>query len=178
MASLIDKLTNVLMPEEEEADEVKVKETRPAKKVKNASRYERSKRQERFADAEVSGERFAPEQIERPERPVLTVHTNKAPELKVVVYTPKSFDEANLIANALKNREAVVVNYEAVDGAEQRRLCDFINGVCYILDGGVQRISEQIVLYVPANVYISKDLPSYTIPSSYVSSAAGSGSLF
>lgn len=168
MASLIDKLTNVLMPEEEEAAEVKVKETRPAKKVKNASRYERSKRQERFA----------PEQIERPERPVLTVHTNKAPELKVVVYTPKSFDEANLIANALKNREAVVVNYEAVDGAEQRRLCDFINGVCYILDGGVQRISEQIVLYVPANVYISKDLPSYTIPSSYVSSAAGSGSLF
>lgn len=138
MASLIDKLTNVLMTEEEETD-VKVKdarEVRPFTKQKNAAH----------------------------ERPVLTVHTNKVPELKVMVYTPTSFDQANIIANALRNKEAVIVNYEEVDSAEQRRLCDFVNGVCYILDGGVQRISDKIVLYVPVNVDIRKELCAYAVP--------------
>lgn len=136
MASLIDKLTNVLMPEEEEVGE---KQVIREKKVVNGN-------------------------INVYERPTLTVHTNIIPELKVMVYEPTSFDQANIIANALKNKEAVVVSYEKVDAPEQRRLCDFINGVCYVLDGGVQRISETNVLYVPSNVEISKELCSYSMP--------------
>lgn len=137
MASLIDKLANVLMPEEE------VEET---ERTRNTS--------------EVCEKRAA--SISVPERPLLTVHTN--PELKMMVYMPESFDQANIIANALKSKEAVIVNFERVSDKEQRRLCDFLNGVCYILDGGVQRVSEMIVLYVPTNVEINKELCAYSVP--------------
>lgn len=138
MSSLLDKLTNVLMPEEEE-------EVKRAEPVKRAS--------ERTGSFESQ---------DKLERPVLTVHTN--PDLKIKVFVPTAFDQANLIADCLKNRESVVVNYEQVDDKEQRRLCDFLNGVCYVLNGGVQRITNVSVLYVPDNVEISKEMCSYTMP--------------
>lgn len=141
MASLIEKFTNVLWTEEE-ADEKEA----PARRKDS----ERELREQR--NAGLAG------------RPMLTVHTNKVPELKMTVQMPNSFDQANLIANALKNKEAVIVNYEKVSISEQRRLCDFINGVCYVLDGGVQRISETSVLYVPSGVNIDKELLSYSVP--------------
>jgi len=138
MSSLLDKLTNVLMPEEEE-------EVKKAEPVKRAT--------ERTGSFESQ---------DKMERPVLTVHTN--PDLKIKVFVPTTFDQANLIADCLKNRESVVVNYEQVDDKEQRRLCDFLNGVCYVLNGGVQRITNVSVLYVPDNVEISKEMCSYTMP--------------
>lgn len=138
MSSLLDKLTNVLMPEEEE----EVKKAEPVKR-----------------ETERTGSFESQDKLERP---VLTVHTN--PDLKIKVFVPTTFDQANLIADCLKNRESVVVNYEQVEDKEQRRLCDFLNGVCYVLNGGVQRITNVSVLYVPDNVEISKEMCSYTIP--------------
>lgn len=139
MASLIEKFTSVLWTEEDAQE----KEA----PVQKAEKEPAERRVPSLAG-----------------RPVLTVHTNKMPELKVAVCAPTSFEQANRIANALKNKEAVIVNYEKVDACEQRRLCDFINGVCYVLDGGVQRISETSVLYVPVHVNIDKELLSYSVP--------------
>ncbi|MDF2564487.1 MAG: sepF 1 [Massilibacillus sp.] len=138
MSSLLDKLTNVLMPEEEE----EVKREEPVKRATERTGIFESQ--------------------DKMERPVLTVHTN--PDLKIKVFVPTTFDQANLIADCLKSKESVVVNYEQVDNKEQRRLCDFLNGVCYVLNGGVQRITNVSVLYVPDNVEISKEMCSYTMP--------------
>lgn len=131
MAGLIDKITNILMPEEEYEEAMLEKD----KKVVNIS-----------------------------ERPVLTVHTNTIPELKVKVYVAQNFEQVNVIADALKAKEAAMVNYEEVEYEEQRRICDFLNGVVYILEGSVHRVSETMVLYAPPNVEISKELCSYSVP--------------
>ena len=40
--------------------------------------------------------------------------------------------------------------------AEQRRICDFLNGVCYVQDGDVRRITATMVLYVPDCVEINE----------------------
>ena len=90
----------------------------------------------------------------KPERPNLVLH--QAPRLKVRVYEPSNFDQAAAIADDLRDQVAVVVNYERVEVAEQRRICDFINGCCYVTDGGVKRISDTIVLYVPEGVNVSE----------------------
>lgn len=73
-----------------------------------------------------------------------------------MIFAPTVFDEVNVIADALKQKKAVVVNYEKADSAQQRRLCDFINGVCYVLNGEAKRISETMVLYVPENVEVGQ----------------------
>ena len=89
-------------------------------------------------------------------RPQLTVHTTKTPELKVQIYAPRNFDQVTAIADDLKVGKACVVNYEKIEADEQRRICDFVNGVCYVLDGCAKRVSGQIVLYVPNGVDVTE----------------------
>ena len=62
-------------------------------------------------------------------------------------------------ADDLLANRAAVVNYERVDLPEQRRICDFINGVSYVLDCEARRISDIMVLYVPSGVDVSTAKP-------------------
>jgi len=87
-------------------------------------------------------------------RPKLTVH--QAPQLKVRVYVPSDFEQVTAIADDLRAKKAVIVNYEKVEAEQQCRICDFINGSCYVTDGGAKRISDYIVLYVPEGVNVSE----------------------
>jgi len=83
-------------------------------------------------------------------RPSLTVV--KPNDLTMKIYTPENFDQVSGIADDILNHKAAVVNYEKVGDADQRRISDFVNGVCYITDGAVSMISEKIFLYMPQGV--------------------------
>ena len=96
-------------------------------------------------------------------KPIFKLHKNIF-DLKVAVFYPKNFDQASIIANKLKAKQATIINYELVDSETQQRINDFINGVCYVLNGAVQVISDRIVLYVPENTEIGKELYAYSIP--------------
>ena len=85
-------------------------------------------------------------------RPQLTVHKSKPMELTVRLYKPTNFDQVTEVADDIKAKRAAIINYEKVDLAEQRRICDFVNGVCYVTNGDAKRISGNIVLYVPDGV--------------------------
>lgn len=89
-------------------------------------------------------------------QPQLTVHTTKQPQLKMQIYAPRNFEQVTAIADDLKSGKACVVNYEQIEAMEQRRICDFVNGVCYVLDGSAKRISNQIMLYVPNGVDVAE----------------------
>ncbi len=91
----------------------------------------------------------------RTERPKLTVH--ESPSLQIKVFVPRSFDEVQHIADCLKKKQAVVINYEMTAPQDQFRISDFMNGTCYVLNGGAQVITKQSVLYVPQGVTINKD---------------------
>ena len=79
----------------------------------------------------------------------------KAPEFVMKVYTPADYNHINEIADDILAHKAVVVNYEYVHVEEQRRICDYIDGVCYAIDGAVTKISEKICLYAPAGISTS-----------------------
>lgn len=98
---------------------------------------------------------FMGEESSETSRPQLTVHTNKAQELKVEIYAPTNFDEVTAVADALRAGKGCVVNYERIDEAEQCRICDFVNGVCYVSDGTAKKISAKIFLYVPAGIDVT-----------------------
>ena len=51
----------------------------------------------------------------------------------------------------------MLINYEKIEQSEQVRICDFMNGACYVLDGSVKRISAKMVLYVPNGVSIEEN---------------------
>ncbi len=93
------------------------------------------------------------------QRPKLTVHTTKVPELAMEIHVPSNFDQVARIADDLLASRAAIVNFERVDGPEQRRICDFINGVSYILDCEARRITDAMILYVPSEVDVSTARP-------------------
>lgn len=107
---------------------------------------------------EKSSERVPAEKTAQPataERPKLTVHTTKTPELSVDVHRPTNFDQVSRIADDLLAKRAAIVNFERVEAAEKQRIFDFVNGVSYVLECKASKISEDMMLYVPGSVDVS-----------------------
>ena len=86
----------------------------------------------------------------------MKVVSSSKQDMRIQIYTPQSFDAVSEIADALKSKRSAIVNYERVEVSEQRRICDFLNGVCYVQDGEVRRITATMVLYVPDGVEINE----------------------
>ena len=83
---------------------------------------------------------------------VVNIHTTT--QLKVVVHTPNSFDNAREIADHLKAKKPVVINLENVEITIAKRIIDFLSGAVYALDGNIQKIADRIFLIAPYNVGI------------------------
>lgn len=83
---------------------------------------------------------------------VVNIHTTT--QLKVVVHTPNSFENAREIADHLKAKKPVVINLENVETPVARRIIDFLTGSVYALDGNIQKIADRIFLIAPYNVGI------------------------
>lgn len=76
-------------------------------------------------------------------------------QMKVIVVEPFSFDDAQHIADHLKNRKPVVVNFENTDKEVAKRMIDFISGTTYALSGNIQKVGHEIFLCAPQNVDVS-----------------------
>jgi cell division inhibitor SepF len=86
---------------------------------------------------------------------LVSIHTNKS--VKVVVCEPQSFDEAQALADHLKNRKQVILNFEHTSPEISQKIIDFISGTTYALDGNSQQLGNNIFLFTPSNVEIAKD---------------------
>jgi cell division inhibitor SepF len=76
---------------------------------------------------------------------------------KVHVVEPKSFNDAEQIGAKFKNDTPVIVNLQNIDRDLAKRLIDFVSGLTYGLDGGIQRVAEMVFLLTPANVEVSAE---------------------
>jgi len=65
---------------------------------------------------------------------------------------PKSFDDANLIADRLLDGCGVILNLEGIDVAAAQRIIDFASGACYATGGNMQKINKRIFMVAPGNV--------------------------
>ncbi|HEY5502831.1 MAG TPA: cell division protein SepF [Candidatus Anoxymicrobiaceae bacterium] len=76
---------------------------------------------------------------------------------KVHVIEPKSFNDAEQIGAKFKNDTPVIVNLQSIDRDLAKRLIDFVSGLTYGLDGGIQRVAEMVFLLTPANIEVSAE---------------------
>lgn len=99
----------------------------------------------------MDGVRYEAYSSEASVRPSLAVV--KTPQLTMKIYTPTKYDEqVKQIAEDLLKKNAVIVNFEGVDAAEQQRIGDFVIGAVYMINGKAEMISNRIVLYVPSGI--------------------------
>ena len=59
---------------------------------------------------------------------------------KMVLFEPRSFDEAEEIARHLKERRAAVINLHRLPRDYAQRTIDFLTGVVFALDGTIKKI--------------------------------------
>jgi cell division inhibitor SepF len=78
-------------------------------------------------------------------------------DVRVHLVIPKSFNDAQQIADKFKDSIPVILNLQGVDTELSKRLIDFASGLTYALDGGMQRIADKVFMLTPHNVEISAE---------------------
>ena len=78
-------------------------------------------------------------------------------DVRVHLVIPKSFNDAQQVADKFKQSIPVVLNLQATDNDLAKRLIDFASGLTYALDGGMQRIAHKVFMLTPRNVQISAE---------------------
>ena len=101
--------------------------------------------------------RPAPRQSEpRRLRGVESLPTTGA-NVKVHLVLPRSFNDAQQIADRFKNAIPVIINLQTAEPELSKRLIDFGSGLTYALDGGMQRVADKVFLLTPRNVEVSAE---------------------
>lgn len=80
---------------------------------------------------------------------------SKFSRMKVVVIEPRSFDDVQQVANCLKEKKPVVINFENTDAEDAKRIIDFISGTTYALAGDIKKVGRNVFLCAPSNVNVS-----------------------
>lgn len=75
-------------------------------------------------------------------------------ETQVILFNPKSFDEAGELVSHLNQGRSVVMTLEGLPTDTARRLLDFLSGITYALQGKITPISAKTYFVTPANVDI------------------------
>ena len=78
-------------------------------------------------------------------------------DVRVHLVIPKSFNDAQQIADKFKDSIPVILNLQTAETDLSKRLIDFASGLTYALDGGMQRIADKVFMLTPRNVEISAE---------------------
>ncbi|HET6493949.1 MAG TPA: cell division protein SepF [Thermoleophilia bacterium] len=101
---------------------------------------------------------FADEPRRRSSGPVVrAVEPARPSRVEVHLVLPRSFNDAQQIADKFKVDVPVILNLQSADTDLAKRLIDFCSGLTYAFDGGMQRIGDKIFLLTPRNVEVSAE---------------------
>lgn len=72
----------------------------------------------------------------------------------ILIVTPKTLSEVQDIIDNLRNRQAIIVEFNRINEKYAQRILDFLNGAIYALGGCEQRIADNMFLFTPGGVSI------------------------
>jgi len=72
-----------------------------------------------------------------------------APGAEPATVRPRRFDQAQELADKFKDGQSVILNLESAERDVARRLIDFASGVCYSLDGSMEKVATGVYLLKP-----------------------------
>ena len=77
---------------------------------------------------------------------------------KMILVEPRAYSESQEIANHLKARNSVVVNFKRVTTDQAKRIIDFLSGTLYAINGDLQKIGDGIYLCTPKNIDVQGEI--------------------
>lgn len=73
------------------------------------------------------------------------------------VINPRAFNDAQEVADRFRSTTPVVMNLKDVDRDLSRRLIDFASGLCYGLNGKMEKTTDRVYLLQPADAELSAE---------------------
>jgi cell division inhibitor SepF len=71
---------------------------------------------------------------------------------QVVVFAPRTFDDAQEVADQLRAGKPVILNLESTDRDVAQRVVNFVSGSIYALSGEMHRIGSGMLMFLPQGV--------------------------
>jgi cell division inhibitor SepF len=84
-------------------------------------------------------------------------HRSGDSQVRVHLVLPRSFNDAQQIADKFKDNVPVILNLQNADSDLSKRLIDFASGLTYALDGSMQRVADKVFLLTPRDVEVSAE---------------------
>lgn len=89
---------------------------------------------------------------------VVNLSSIQQPSSKVVLCEPKSYDEAQEIADHLITKRSVIINLQRVESDQAKRIVDFLSGTVYAVNGDIQKLGIATFLCTPDNVDVTGEI--------------------
>lgn len=86
--------------------------------------------------------------------------SSKESSNQMILIEPRAYSESQTIADHLKSKNTVVVNFKRVTDAQAKRIIDFLSGTLYAIGGDLQQIGPGIYLCTPKNVSVQGKISS------------------
>jgi cell division inhibitor SepF len=81
---------------------------------------------------------------------VVPIHSQK--NARIILCEPRSYEEAQEMADHLRSRRSVLVNLQRVRADQAMRIVDFISGTVYALSGHIQKVGPNIFICTPDHI--------------------------
>jgi cell division inhibitor SepF len=82
---------------------------------------------------------------------------SSAAKIKMLVFQPSSYEEAECIIDNLKARKPVIMNLDELELELGQRILDFVGGAVYSLNGDIKKVARSIFVVAPSNVDVAQN---------------------
>ena len=134
-------------------DRPNVRRLTPRKRTQDYDDWTESSEADGSRSSRRAAPRAAPGTVARPR--IEAVPDPNAVRVHLVL--PRSFNDAQQIADRFKQSTPVILNLQNADSELSKRLIDFASGLTYALNGGMQRVADKVFLLTPRNVEVSAE---------------------
>ena len=83
---------------------------------------------------------------------------NISKNTQMVMFEPRSFEQAEEIARHLKQTRGCIINLHRLQREYAQRTIDFLSGVVFALDGTIQKVGHNVIFCAPRNVGVEGNI--------------------
>lgn len=81
-----------------------------------------------------------------------------AANANIVLFEPRSFDDAEEIGHHIKMKRACCINLHRMPSEYRQRIIDFLSGIMYGVDGTMKKIGDNVFICSPKNLMVGGEI--------------------
>jgi cell division inhibitor SepF len=114
--------------------------------------------EDNFYEDEYEEEEEQEQRLPRRKQAKVVAMPNPSNKMRMLVFQPSSYEEAECIIDNLRARKPVIMNLDDLDIELGQRILDFVGGAVYSLNGDIKKVARSIFVVAPSNVDVAQNI--------------------